>query len=160
MDVTSWGRWFTASKHETQCYLGSALPPKIPKFGPHLHRCNSVIVHSYVHPQLMKVLKHFHHIQYGCNKQRGGFTASNMTSICYFGLPIPQISKIWPNRWNSVRVHPFAHPKHMKMLKQFQHIQYGCKIQSQVHYSLQTWDKMLFGLCLTPKISKIWPSPA
>jgi hypothetical protein len=33
--------------------------PNLPKFGPHLHRYNSLRVHPYVHPQHMKVLKHF-----------------------------------------------------------------------------------------------------
>ncbi len=39
---------------------------KLPKIHPHLHKYNSVRVHPYVHPQHIKVLKHFLYIWYGC----------------------------------------------------------------------------------------------
>ncbi len=37
---------------------------------------------------------------------------------------------------NSVRVHPYAYPQHMIVLKHFSYIQYGCGKQSVVVYSL------------------------
>jgi hypothetical protein len=48
------------------------------------------------------------------------------------GSVIPQFSKIWPPYawYNSVRVHPYAHPQHIKVLKHFVYIQYGCGMQS------------------------------
>ncbi len=37
---------------------------------------------------------------------------------------------------NSVRVHPYAYPQHMMLLKHFPYLQYGCGKQSVVVYSL------------------------
>ena len=44
----------------------------------------------------------------------------------------PIFLKIHPHLYghNSVRVHPYAHPQHLKVLKHFLFIQYGCGIQS------------------------------
>ncbi len=58
MDVGCSQWWFTDSTMTPQCHVGSPLP-RFPKYGPHLHRYNSIRVHPYAHPQHMKVLKHF-----------------------------------------------------------------------------------------------------
>ncbi len=68
-----------------------------------------------------------------------------------WALPYPNFPKFGPHlhRYNSVRVHPYAHPKHMKVLKYFLYIQYGCGMQSVVVYSLNHDITMSFGLHLT-----------
>ena len=48
-----------------------------------------------------------------------------------------------------IRVHPCAHPQHMKVLKHFLYIQYGCGMQSVVVYSLNHDTITSFGLHLT-----------
>ncbi len=45
--------------------------------------------------------------------------------------------------------HPYAHPQHMKLLKHFLYIQYGCEMQSVVAYSLNHDTTMSFWLNLT-----------
>ncbi len=65
--------------------------------------------------------------------------------------PYPNFPKFGPHlhRYNSVRVHPYAHPQHMKVLNHFVHIQYGCGMQSVVAYSLNRDTTMSFGPRLT-----------
>ncbi len=63
----------------------------------------------------------------GCIQQ--WFTASMMISQCHLGSTSPQFSKILPTCTGiSVRVHPYAHPQHIKALKYIVYIQYGCGI--------------------------------
>jgi len=65
--------------------------------------------------------------------------------------PYPNFSKFGHHllRYNSVRVHPYAHPQHMKVLKHFLYIEYGCGMQSVVAYSLNHDTTMSFGPRLT-----------
>jgi len=48
--------------HDTTAHLGSTLP-QFSKFGPHLHRYNSEMVHRYTHPQHIMALKYFMYMQ-------------------------------------------------------------------------------------------------
>ena len=49
--------WITASKHDTMMLLMLTLTPIFSNFGPHLvHRCNSVRVPPFAHPQHMNQL--------------------------------------------------------------------------------------------------------
>ncbi len=66
--------------------------------------------------------------------------------------PYHNTSTFYPHlhRYNSVRMHPYAHPQHMKLLKHVIYIQYGCGMQSAVVYSLNHNTTMSFGLSLTP----------
>ena len=65
--------------------------------------------------------------------------------------PYPNFPKFGPHlhRYNSVRVHPYAHPQHMKVLKHIVYFQYGCGMQSVVAYSLNHDTTMSFGPRLT-----------
>ncbi len=92
--------------------------PNRPKFGPHFHGYNSVRVHPYAHPQHMKVLKHLIYIQYGCGKQSAGVYSLHHDTTTSFGIRLtPIFQNLAPtlHRYNSVRVHPYAHPQHMNM---------------------------------------------
>ena len=117
------------------CYLSSILHPNT-KIWPHLHRCNSVRIHPYAHPQHTKVLKHFIYIQYGC-KIQSELVYSLMTWQPAFG-PTSHM-----HRCTNVRVHPLAHPKHIKVLNP-SYIAYGCEKQSGLVYSLKTWDYVIW----------------
>jgi len=123
---------------------------------------NSVRVHPYAHPQHMKVLNHFIHIQYGCGMQSLVAYSLNHDTTMSYG---PRLTTIFQNLappaqvYNSVRVHPYAHPQHMKVLKHAVYFQYGCGMQSVVVYSLNHDTTMSYGFTL-PQFPKIWPSPA
>ncbi len=88
------------------------------------------------------------------------FTASTITPKCHVCSALPQFSNIWPHRYryNSVRMHPYSHPQHMKVLKHFIYIQYGCGMQTAVIYSINHDTTMSFGLRLTPISKKIAPT--
>jgi hypothetical protein len=87
-------------------------------------------------------------------------TASNMTPQHQFGFTLPQVYKILPSPaqvYNSVRMHPYAHPQHMKVLKHVVYFQYGCGMQSVVAYSLNHDTTMSFGPGLTTIIQNSAP---
>jgi hypothetical protein len=92
----------------------------------------------------MMVLKHFIYIQYGCGMQLAVVYSLNHDPI--WAPPNPNIPKFGHHlhRYNSVRMHPCAHPQHMKVLKHFIYIQYGCGMQSAVVYSLNHDTTMSF----------------
>jgi len=52
--------------------------------------------------------------------------------------PYPVFPKIHPplHMYYGIRVYPYAHPQHLKVLKHFVYIQYGCGMQSMGVYSL------------------------
>ena len=73
----------------------------------------------------------------GCSLWR--FAASTMTPQHHLYLASPNFTKIHPNLYgrNSAKVHPYAHPQHLKVLKYFLYIQYGCGMQSMGVCSLK-----------------------
>ena len=54
-----------------------------------------------------------------------------MTPQHHTGSAIPIFSKIHPHLhiYYSIRMHPYAHPQHLKVLKHFVYIHYGCGMQ-------------------------------
>ncbi len=137
-------------------------PPysNFPKFCFHLHRYNSVRVHQYAHPKHMKVLKHCIYIQYGCGMQSVEAYSLNHVTTMSFGLPLIPISKPFAStnhqhRYTSVWLHQYAQPQHMKVLKHFIYIQYGCGLQTAVVYSLNHDTTMSFGLRHTPILQNL-----
>ena len=80
------------------------------------------------------------------------------TSLGLYHTPIFQ-NLPPPAQVNSVRVHPYAHPKHMKVLKHFAYIQYGCGIQSMGVGSLSHDTTTSYRLSHTPFFLKL-PPPA
>jgi hypothetical protein len=102
-------------------------------------RCNSVRVHPYAYPQHMKVLKHFSYIKYGCWEQSVVVYSLNKVIMPSFhsshaGKNYQHLGQLC--QCNSVRVHPYAYPQHIMVLKHIPYIQYGCGKQSVVVYSL------------------------
>jgi hypothetical protein len=121
---------------------------------PDLHRRNSVRVHPYGHPQHIKVLKHCVYICHGCGKQSVWVFSLNhdittslglgLSSIFLKSTPAPALQR------NSVRVHPYAHPQHIKVLKHFVNIWHGCGMQSVQVCSLNHDITTLLRLRPTP----------
>jgi len=109
--------------HDTTTSFGIQSPyPNFPNISSRLHMYNSVMLHPYAHPQHMKVLNHFLYIQYRCGMQSVVVYSLNHDTTMSYGIHLTPVSLIWPSpahRYNSVRVHPYAHPQHMKVLKHF-----------------------------------------
>ena len=62
MDAGGSQWWLTASTMTPQ-HIWAPPYPNFPKFGPHLHRYNSEMVHPYAHPQHIMALKYFMYMQ-------------------------------------------------------------------------------------------------
>ena len=62
-----------------------------------------------------------------------------------------------PHHYNCVRLHPNTFPQHMKVLKHFIYMYYGCVMQSGVVYSLNNDTTMSFLLLLTPIFQNLAP---
>jgi hypothetical protein len=84
----------------------------------------------------------------------GGVQPQPWHHIVIGALPYPNFATFGPHlhKYNSVRVHPCAHPRQhtMKVLRHFIYIQYGCMMQSAGVYSLNHDITTSFGLRLTP----------
>ena len=77
--------------------------------------------------------------------------------------PCPHFPKIHPylNRWNKVRVHPYAHPQqHIKVqvLNHFGYTWYGCEMQFAGLWSLNHDLTTSLRLSHAPKFPKIHPN--
>ena len=154
-------QWWSTASTVTPHHIWAPPYPNFPKLGPHLHRYNSVRVHSYVHPQHMKTLNHFLYIQYGCGIQSVAVYSLNHDTIPSVGFhltPIFQNMAPHMHRYNRVTVHPYAHPQHMKVLEHFVNFQYGCVMQSVVVYRLNHDSIAHLGSAL-PQFSYTWPLP-
>jgi hypothetical protein len=98
-----------------------------------LSRVLIAVVVLFIHPQHIKVLKHFIYIQYECGMQSTGAFSLNhhiKTSLQLSPTPIFLHSTHHLHRHSSIRVDKYAHPLHVKVLKHFTYIQYGCGMQS------------------------------
>jgi len=62
----------------------------------------------------------------------GGFQPQQWHHNIVQARPYPIFPKTHPHvyTYNSIRLHPYAHPQHLKVLKLFAYIQYGCEMQS------------------------------
>ena len=82
--------------------------------------------------------------------------ASTMTPQRHSGSPIPQFFKMWPL---TPQVLQYAHPQHIKVLKHFVYIQYGCGIQSEASCSLNHDTTTSFGFGHTAIFQNLAPTP-
>jgi hypothetical protein len=115
----------------------------------------------YTHPQLLKVLKHYAYICHGWRMQSLGIWSLNRDLTTSLGLShAPIFRKIHPHPYgrNSVRVHPYAHPLHLKVLKHFVYFQYGCGMQSMGVGSLNHDLTTSYRLGHTPFFLKFTPT--
>ena len=77
--IWMWDAVYRALKPQPWLYniLGLSHTPNLAIIHPHLQRHISVRVHPHVHPQHIKVLKHFAYISYGCGMQSMGLWSLN-----------------------------------------------------------------------------------
>ncbi len=135
-----WNALYRSLKHQS-CHTNitwAQVYLNFPKINPNLHRHNSVRVDPYAHPQHIKVLKDFFYISYGCEMiSTGGWSLNHdiTTSLRLRSAPISQKSTPILHR-HSVRMYPYAHSKHIKVLKHFLYIQYRCGMHSMGGLSL------------------------
>ena len=94
-----------------------------------------------------------------CDAEWGGLQPQQSKNNVIFAPPDPNFPKFAPPlyRYNCVRVHPNAFPQHMKVLKHFIYMYYGCVMQSGVVYSLNNDTTMSFSLHLTPIFQNLAP---
>ena len=95
-------------------------------------------VHPYApHPQYMKVL--ILHIQYECVMQSVVVCSLDYARQHHSGSVIPDFSKnhLHWQRYNNVRVHPYVHPQHIKVLKYFciSNMDYMTNLYSDTYHS-------------------------
>ncbi len=150
--------------HDTTISFGFHLT-QFPKFGPHpLHRYNSVRVHPYAHNTAYEDANTlFIHSIWIRDAVSSGLQPQPWHHTVIWAMPYPNFPKFGPHplhSYNSVIVHPYAHPQHMKVLKHFMFIQYGCGMQSVVVYSLNHDHDTTtsFGLRLTPILQDLAPT--
>ncbi len=90
-------------------------------------------MYPYAHLHHLKVLKHFVYIQYGCGIQSMGVCSLNHDTASSYRLghtPLSYSSPPPAQCIKGIRVYPYDHPHHLKVLKHFVYIQYGCGMQS------------------------------
>ena len=131
----------------------------------HIRNRNSVRVHPYAHPQHIKVLKHCVYIWHGCWMQSVGVWSLNhdiTASLGGLGLSsifLKSTPALHRRNSNSVRVHPYAHPKHIKVLKHCVYIWHGCGMLSKRVWSLNhDFTTSLGGLGLSSIFLKSTPA--
>ncbi len=88
-----------------------------------------------------------------------GFGASTMTLQHHSGSAIPQLSKNSPLTCNSVRVHPYTHSQHIKVVKHFIFIIYGCGMQSTGVLEPQPWHYNIIRASPYPNFSYLVSIP-
>jgi hypothetical protein len=92
-----------------------------------------------------------------------GFSASTMTPQHHTGSAIPLFPWNSPPSahamvWYGIRVHRYAHLQHLKVLKHFAYIQYGCGMQSMGVWSLNHDTAISYRLGHTPFPLKTLPT--
>jgi hypothetical protein len=94
------------------------------------------------------------------NAIMGVCSLNNDTTTSYRLSHTPFSPKTHPhlNTYYSKRVYPYAHPQHLKVLKHFGYIQYGCGMQSMGVCSLNHDTTTSYRLGHTPFSLKLTPT--
>ena len=94
----------------------------------------------------------------GCSQL--GFSASTMTPLHHTGSAIAHFPETQPHlhTYYRIRMHPYAHPQHLKVLKLFVYIQYGCEMQSMGVFSLNNDTATSYRLGHAPFPLKFTPT--
>jgi hypothetical protein len=153
-------KWVWSLNHDITTSLGLGLSSIFLTSTPALHRRNSVRVHPYAYPQHIKVLKHFLYIWHGCGMHSKRVWSLNHDITTSRGLGLSSIvltSTPALHRSSSVRVHPYAYPRHIKVLKHFLYIWHGCGMHSKRVWSLNHDITTSRGLGLSSIVLKSTP---
>jgi hypothetical protein len=98
-----------------------------------------ISMHPHACPLHLRVIQHFVYIQYGCGMQSMGVFSLNHDTTTSFRLGHTQFHlKFTPTctHFTAVRMHSHAHSQHLKVIKHFVYIQYGCGMQLMGVWSL------------------------
>ncbi len=81
-----------------------------------------------------------------CDAEWGVYSLNNGTTTLFLLRLTPIFQNLAPplHQYNCVREHPNAFPGHIKVLKHFIYMYYGCVMQSGVVYSLNNDTTMSF----------------
>ena len=118
-------------------------------------------MYPYAHPQHLKLLKHFVYIQYGCGMQSMGVCSLNHDTTTSYRLGHTPFSLKCTNTCTcntAIRIHPYAHLQHFKVLKHFVYIECRCGLQSMGVYSLNHDTATPYRLSHTPFFLKTTPT--
>jgi hypothetical protein len=86
-------------------------------------------------------------------------THDNPTSFGFRHTPIFQkLAPSYLHMYYSVRVNPYAHLQHIKVLKHIVCILYGCGLQSEASCSINNDTTSSFGFAYTPIFQNLAPS--
>ena len=117
--------------------------------------------HPYAHPQHIKVLKCLICVSHWSESHLSGCIASTTTTL-WWGLLLrmyPQFELTSQNKSladlrnsNVVRMHPFAHPQHVKVVKCFIFVWYWSERYFRWVYSLKHYTMMTIHLLEVPRI--------
>jgi hypothetical protein len=125
------GGW--SLKHDLTTPLRLSHPIFL-KYTPHLRGIRVRVHQPYAHPRHLKVLKHFVYIQYqyGCGMQIEVCSLNHDTTTSYRLGHTPFFLLFTPTCTcnMAIRMHPYAHPQHLKLLRHFAFICHGWKMQS------------------------------
>ena len=118
-----------------------------------LHCYYGVRIHSYVHPQHGKVLKHFIYTLDESLIQSGVDLGLNHLILVWFVPSVYQKSAISTplHCYYGVRIHSYVHPQHGKVLNHFIFILDESLIQSGVNFGLNHVIVLWFVLSDYPK---------
>ncbi len=142
--------------------------PNFSKLAPHTpHRNYSVRVNPYVHSQHIKVLKQKTHCIHPIWMWDAvcvtvfSLNHDNPTSFGFTHTPIFQkMAPSYLHMYYSVRVNPYAHPQHIKVLKHIVCILYGCGLQSEASCRINHDTTSSFGFTHTPIFQNSAPPPS
>ncbi len=152
-DVGSSQWWSTASTMSSCHHFIATLTINYQNLG-QLYQCNCVRrVHPYAYQQQWWCSNTFHTSNMDVGSSQWLSTASTLSS-CYHFI-IATVTQTYQNlgqlcQWNCVRVHPYAYPQQMIVLKHFIYIQYGCGMQSAGVCNLNHDAMTQFVIHLTP----------
>ncbi len=161
MDVVNSLKALAASTMTPQHHSGSPIPQffQIWTLTPQVLQYKG---NTHAHSQHIKVLKHFVYIQYGCGIQSEASYSLKYdatTSFMFAHTPIFQNLAPTPHRYYSVRVKPYTHSQHIKVLKHIIFIQYGCGMQSEASCSLNHDTPASFRFAHTLIFQNLAPTP-
>jgi hypothetical protein len=128
-----------------------------------LGQCNDVRVHPYSLETTYQWLKHYIYVIqmiWMWDTVNGGLQPQPWHHNIIQTQPYSIFPKIHPHlhMYYGIRVHPYAHPQHLKVLKHFLYIQYGCGIQSMGVGSLSHDTTTSYRLSHTPFFLKFTPT--
>ncbi len=89
----------------------------------------------------------------------GGLQPQPWSYNIILAWPYPIFPKTHPHlpKYYNIRMHPYAHPQHLKVLKHFVYIQYWCGMQSMGVWSLNNDTTTSYRLGHTPYYLKFNP---